>query len=886
MRNDLPWGTVSLLLTDIEGSTRTLNRLGAARYAEALAAHRDIIRAACSAHGGAEVDTQGDAFFLAFPTLEGAVLAAVDAQRGLASHRWDEGGTIRVRMGIHTGEPQRTEEGYVGMDVHAAARIASAGHGGQVLVSERSARAVGGNLKAGVSLRDLGPLALKDLEAPEHVFQLVISDLPSDFPAPRSLQSRPNNLPTPLTAFVGRAELVSQIRDLLLMPQTRAVTLLGPGGTGKSRLALRVATEVLHSMEDGAFFIALAPITDHRRVVGEIARTLSVREQQGQALIDTLIAELREKELVLLLDNFEQVSEAARDISRLLAGCPGLKVLTTSRQPLRISGERGFPVPPLALPDRGGKLGVEELEKFDAIRLFIDRALSARWDFALTEENAADVVEICWKVDGLPLGIELATAKLYSMSISELRAALEHRLATLDEGAVDLLDHQRTLRDLIAWSYDMLDERERTLWRNLGIFPGGGTLAAAGYVSGAEPSSFDSLLESLANKSLVVLEKGHGSAEKVVDGDSEEGRVSMLETLREFAVDALEGSGDLDAVGTRHLDWFCRLAEQGEPELRGKARDAWVARLDREQPNFRAALQRALTRDVESALKLGSALWFFWYQRGYLSEGREWLERALEADDGSNPSARASALLGVANFDRYQNLAADAEQAAEEALALYRRLGDDQGIANTLTQLGAIYEHQGEYQRAIETLEEAQKLLRALDSNERLSFALVALGAMKQIDGRVDEAVGHYEESLALSRQRGDRNAMLSALINLGEVADLRGDRERARRLLRDSLELAVTLNLRIAIAYCLEVLAGLLAEGDGEFAARLFGAADNIREEIDAPVETWNRERYERDVERLRAMLTPEAAEAAWQAGRSESLAELLAHDALRLDV
>jgi predicted ATPase/class 3 adenylate cyclase len=879
-RTDLPEGTVTFLLTDIEGSTRTLHRLGEARYADALGAHRDIIRAAASAQRGVEVDTQGDAFFMVFAEALDAVNAAAAIQRGLSSHSWEEGGEIKVRLGLHTGEPQRTDEGYVGMDLHAAARIASSGHGGQVLLSERTAAEISDRLAADLTLRDLGRLNLKDLEEPEHVYQLVIANLPSDFPPPRTLEAQPNNLPTALTPFVGRSRMVAEVRDMLLDPATRAVTLLGPGGVGKSRLALRVATELLHSMDDGAFFVGLAAIQDADLVLPEIAKSLSVRESQEAPLIDTVIDTLKDKSLLLLLDNFEQVPEAARDVARLLAGCPGIKILTTSRQPLRLSGERRFPVSPFEIPGPDEHLDAAAIGELEVVRLFVDRAKAVQWEFELGEDNADDVLSVCRKVDGLPLCIELAVAKLYDMSIAELNQSLDDRLGTLDEGSYDLLDHQRTLRDLIGWSYESLPEPEQLLFRNLGVFAAGATKPAAAAVcaSSSLDAGFEEELEELAFRNLIKLEFSTGSAgaEKVIQQVDAQRRVVLLETLRAFAVDELEKSGDIGDLKARHLEWFRNFAAEAEEELRGPARDGWMARLDSEQANFRAAFDYAMVDDVAAALELGSALWFYWYQRGFFSEGGTRLRDAVQADSGKNPGARGKALLAIANLDRYSGKADEAETEAEEALALFRTLDDKEGIANSLTQLGAIYEHQGNYEQAIETLEDAQQLLRSLGSNERLSFALIALGAMKQIRGDLSDAAAHYEESLMLSRARDDQNAMLSALINLGEIAQLKEDFAKARSLLSDSLELAKTLGLKIAIAYCLEVLAALYFEKP-ELAAHMFGAADRIREDINAPIETWNKERFEKDVAALEVLLGEAAFEQHWTSGREANLEDIL---------
>ncbi len=874
MRTDLPAGTLTLILTDIEGSTRLLNRLGAEGYAQAQADHRTLLRKAFADHGGVEVDTQGDAFFYVFPTVIGGLRGAVAAQRALAHFEWPPGATVKVRMGMHTGEPQRTEEGYVGMTVNTTARISSAGHGGQVLMSEHTADLLEKELAGDeITLRDLGEFRLKDLDEPQRIHQIVIPELPSDFPAPRSVETRPNNLPVPLTPFVGRARLVVQVRDLVLEPSVRAVTLLGPGGTGKSRLALRVASELLPKMGDGAWFVGLAAVHDPELVTSQIAASLGLKEEGGKPLIDTICEYLLERELLLVIDNFEQVQAAARTVADIMRRCPRVKMLVTSRQPLRISGERGVRVPPLALPEPGQLPPLPKIAEFEAVRLFVDRAQSAQFDFELTEGNAATVVEICRRVDALPLAIELATARLYEMDVAQLLAALDKRMAVLTEGAVDLLDHQRTLKDLVAWSYDLLEPDEQRLWRRLAVFSGGCFLDAAEAVCDTDDEyELEQDAPALAMKSLLSVEfVGGTSADQVTGGMKSEQRISMLETLREYAVEKLAESGDATLLQGRHAEWFTGVAEAAETELRGPRVDAIARRLDADLANFRIALKRSLDQaaHVDLALRTGAALWFYFYQRGFLSEARNWLESALDAKASVDPAIKARALLALANLERHLQAAAKARSHAEEALTVYRELGDKGGIATALGQLGMVAQYVDDFDAAAAYLEEAVPLLRELDNLERLTVTLVALGGLRQLQGDLVAAEAHLADSLHIARDLNDPHHIATALVNLGEVEQLKGETQAAAQHLRESLVVYHDLGLKNCIAYCLEMLAAIdNTEGRPGEAAQLFGAADRLREEIGVPVESFNRARYDQDLGAVRQALGTDF-ESHWNSGR-----------------
>ncbi len=590
---DLPTGTVTLLFTDIEGSTRLLHQLGD-RFPGVLAAHRELLRAACAAHGGHEVDSRGDSFFAAFPRARQAVAAVVAAQRALAVHPWPPGVTLRVRMGLHTGEPTRTPEGYAGLDVHRGARICDAAHGGQVVLSELTTKLVEPDLPAGVTLRDLSEHRLKDLARPEHLFQLVIAGLPADFAPLHSLDTRPNNIPIPPTRLIGREREIQAVRDLLRREDTRLVTLTGPGGTGKTRLGIGVAAELLHEFRDGAFFVALAPVADPETVSSAIAQALGVREAEGRPLQESLADFLRGKEALLVLDNLEHLPSAAPLVADLLRAHPGLRALVTSRAALRLSGEQEFPVSPLALPDMTHLPPVAALAHYAAVALFIERAARVRPDFTVTAGNAALVAAICARLDGLPLAIELAAARIKLLPPRALLARLGRgpagsSLRLLTGGARDLPARQQTLRDTIAWSYNLLTPEEQRLFRRLAVFGGGCTLETAeavlhgGPAGGGAPegSAIDVAdgLASLADKSLLRQDEG-------ADGEP---RFLMLETIREFGLEELAASGEEAVFRERHAGYFRALVEAAGAILFSTTRDR--VRLAVERDNIEAALR-------------------------------------------------------------------------------------------------------------------------------------------------------------------------------------------------------------------------------------------------------------------------------------------------------
>ena len=625
---ELPTGTVTLLFTDIEGSTRLLQQLGN-HYDGVLTECRQLLRAAFHQWKGHEVDTQGDAFFVAFPRATDAVSAAVDMQRALAAYVWPEGVTVRVRMGLHTGEPQLSAENYIGLDVHRTARIMSAGHGGQVLLSLTTRDLVEHDLPEGVSLRDLGEHRLKDLQLSVHLYQLVIAGLSEDFPPLKTLNSRANNLPIQLTQLIGREKEVARILHLLRREDIHLLTLTGSGGTGKTRLGLQVAAELSDAFPDGVHFVNLAPISDPTFVVPTIVQTLALKEITDQPLLDLLKAFLHEKHLLLLLDNFEQVVSAATYVAELLVTCPKLKVLVTSRAVLQVRGEQEFAVPPLQLPDPKHLPDLVAFSQYEAVALFIQRAQSVKPEFQVTNANAPAVAEICVRLDGLPLAIELAAARVKLLPPPALLARLGQRLTVLTSGARDAPARQQTLRNTIEWSYHLLEADEQRLFRRLSVFVGNCTLEAVEAVCSAldTADAAGPVLEgvaSLIDKNLLQqIEQTQG-----------EPRIVMLETIREYGLEALAVSEEMEATRQAHAAYYLVLAEKTEPELRGQQQAIWQWRMEREYDNLLAAWQWAVEQGksgqrVEMILRLYGVLVRFSMGHSNMSEGTNFLKRAL-----------------------------------------------------------------------------------------------------------------------------------------------------------------------------------------------------------------------------------------------------------------
>lgn len=818
---DLPTGTITLLFTDIEGSTHLLQRLGE-RYGGLLSECRALLRSAFSTHHGQEVDTQGDAMFAAFARASDALAAAVAAQREIARHAWPAGEAVRVRMGLHTGEPSRVVEGYVGLDVHYAARVMNAAHGGQVLLSQTTRDLVEYDLPEGVSLRDLGEHHLKDLEQAVHLYQVVIAGLPADFPPLRTHDRRSGTLQAQLTPLIGREREVANVARLLRREKVRLVTFTGPGGTGKTRLALQVASELRDVFAGGVYFISLASLNDATLVIPAIARALGVRESVGQPVFARLVEVLQQEQALLLLDNFEQVVEAAPRVADLLASCPRLKLFVTSREVLHVRSEHEFAVPPLALPDPAHLPRLGALARIPAVALYLQRAQAARPEFKLTSANARAVAEICVRLDGLPLAIELAAARMKLLSPQNLLARLDQPLNVLTGGARDVPARQQTLRNTIEWSYQLLTAGERRLFRWLAVFASGCSLEAAEAVCtrpGDEAGQVLDGVASLVDKSLLqrVAQTGGGSEEQ------EDQRLLMLETIREYGLETLVASGEGDAARQAHAGYFLHLAEEAEPALKGPLLVDWLERLEREHDNLRAALQWAIESGRgEVALRLGVALERFWVVRGQRNEGLAFLQKALAGSAGVEAAIRAKALLTAARIAFNQSNYDQGERLAQEGLALFRELGDKRGIALTLNRLGVAAWRRGDFQAARVLLEEDLALFREMGDRDRVAWSLFMHGLLENKQGEYADASSRFEESLELFRELGNKRGIAASLTQLGGTLFVsQGDQEMVYPLLAQGLSLDREVGDKEGMAVASLLLAWVALEQDDKATAR-----------------------------------------------------------------
>jgi predicted ATPase/class 3 adenylate cyclase len=793
----LPTGTVTFLFTDIEGSTRLLLELKD-RYARAQNEHETIIRGAVDSAGGVVVRIEGDSLFAAFRSPLAAVQAAADAQRGLATHKWSHGGPLLVRMGLHTGEGTLGGGDYVGIDVNLAARIAAAGSGGQVLLSEATRALVEHALPEGTAIRDLGQHHLKDIVHSEHLYDLVIEGLRADFPPPRTLGAGPINFPTELTSFVGRKKALAELTSLL--GRTRLLTLTGPGGTGKTRLATHLAAKTAAGYTDGAYFVDLSAVTDPVLVPSALAGAMAIAERRDRPVLEILKGDVADKHLLLIIDNFEQVVEAGPVIEELLAVAPNLTVVVTSRIALNLRGEQAYVVPPLDLPDLGRLPDLATLSQLEAIRLFTDRAREVAPGFRLTEENASAVAEITTRLDGLPLAIELATRRTRVLSPMELASRLTERLAVLTSGMRSLPDRQRTLRGAIAWSHDLLQQAEQRLFASVSVFAGGWMLAAAEAVCRPDELGIDLLetMTALVEHSLV----------RRIEITSGESRFSMLETIREFARDELKARGNEQAVLRRHAEYFLGLALEAEPHLEIDPR--WLDRCDREHDNLRAALRWAIdSGDTNRTQQAAGALWRFWQLRGHLSEGRRWLEESLRMASGDRPTAaRAKALAGVGGIYWWQGDVPGARTAYEEALDIERRLGDPDRTAEALYNMAFPLVADGDMDAAAKLLEESLDLFRGRDNESGVARALEMLSWRDALAGQWAPSISRIEDALAIWRKLGDLFHLVDDLVSLALVYSRVDRPTEARAAALEALDLSLDSATPLGIGGALWALA------------------------------------------------------------------------------
>ncbi len=890
-------GTVTFLFTDIEASTRLEQQVGTARYGELRERHRAILREAFSAHDGIEQGTAGDSFFVVFTSARAAVSAAVAAQRRLAAEPWPDGATVRVRIGIHSGEAELAGESLVGLDINRAARIAAVGHGGQILLSDATRGLVQAHLPAELRLRDLGAYRLKDLLGPEHVVQVEADDLPTDFPPLRTPDARPNNLPTQLTTFVGRAAELEEAAGLL--SGTRLLTLTGPGGTGKTRLSLQLASTVADDFPDGAFFVPLEPIRDPMLVPSRIATAVGVAENGSRPITDTLSAWLRDRRLLLVLDNFEQVAAAAPLVSDLLRAAPEVKCIVTSRAALRVSGEQEYPVPGLPTPPDLSQLsGLDRLHlsaesramdpvtlgQYAAVRLFIERAVAVRPGFMVTNANAPAVAAISARLHGMPLAIELAAARIKLLSPDAILARLEHQLDVLAAGARDLPARQQTLRGAIAWSYDLLDEDARRLLDRLSAFAGSCDLEAAEAV--CRPASeiggelVDGLM-ALADQSLLKVEEAPGG----------EPRFRLFDTIREFAAERLAERGETLAIQDRHRDWYLALAERAATETAGADQRRWLDRLELEHDDVRAVLDRSMERpEPAAAIRLGFAMWRFWQKRGHLAEARRRLgAMAAAAWSRDDPRLRARLMEALGGACWWQGDIPEMADHYREALEIWLALGDEAEIANAYYNASFTYAVQASPDGpdpdpdriGLGYIEEARRRYHELGDLRGEANALWALGNYHYFRNQWGNGTAEFREALDMFRRTQDVTMEAWALHMLGSGLLRNGDVDEARRCIQHAIRHFHAVGDASGLTLTLDDMSALaVAAGELDRAARLRGAARNLTTETGTGLASYVEDTFETGVRPgIRSYMAADELERLGAEGAAMTLDEAVAY-------
>jgi predicted ATPase/class 3 adenylate cyclase len=910
----LPTGTVTFLFTDIEGSTRLWEEHPEAMR-HALERHDELLYLHIEAHQGHVFKTTGDAFNAAFATAPDALAAAIAAQCALQAELWNETGPVRVRMALHSGIAEAQDGDYYGPLLYRVIRLLNAGHGGQTLLSQMTCDLLADSLPAGVRLKPLGAYPLKDLQHPEPIYQLVHPALPSAFPPPRSVEAFAHNLPPQLTSFIGRAKEMERLRHLLTT--TRLLTLTGPGGCGKTRMALQVAEERVKEFTDGVWLVELAATHGPELVPQRVASVLGVREEADTPLSDTLVRYLRAKSLLLIFDTCEHLIDACAQLAEtLLRACPRLQILATSREALGITGETAWQIPSLSLPVLRQSAESEPqtlLAQSEAVQLFDARAVAVQPDFALTPQNAPAVAQICTRLDGIPLALELAAARVKALTAEQIAERLDEMFRLLTGGSRTALPRQQTLKAAIDWSYDLLSAPERVLLRRLSVFANGWTLEAAEAVctdvrpgsrrsgdgnnaslpeaasreqevfssSNPQPPSLGAqrpaaLLEGWEALDLLLrlVEKSLVQVEEIGDGQS---RYRLLETIRQYGQDKLLEAQESEALRERHRDYYLALAEQAAPQLTQPDQGVWLNLLEADHDNLRAALK--WSTDGATRLQMAGALWRFWYVRGHLSEGRGWLEGALARSREADTALRAKTLNGAGVLAMTQGDYAAARSLHEQSLEARYVLGDRPGIASSKNNLGLVAQSQGDYAAARTLLEESLALYQDVNDTANVAVVLgnLAINAYDQCD--FAEARSRLEESLALLRGLQNRLHIAITLHNLGEVASHLGEYAEACSYFRESLLLRQELGDRSGPAFSLVGL-GMVAvhQNDYERAARLFGAAEAGREAVGIPLPVSGRASYEKAVATLRANLDREAFETAWAQGRAMRLEQAIA--------
>lgn len=902
----LPSGTVTFLFTDIEGSTKLWETHQPAMRL-ALAQHDALLRQAIEARNGVVFKTVGDAFCAAFASASEALQAALAIHLALQSATWGATGPLRVRIGLHTGSAEERENDYFGPTLNRVARLQSLAYGDQILLSQTTYHLVIGQLPDQVSVKDLGSHRLKDLQAPEQIWQLLHPLLPSDFPPLKSLNNLPNNLPNQLTSFIGREQEIEEIRALL--NTCRLLTLTGSGGCGKTRLALQLSADLLGDFPDGVWLVELASLTNPALILPTMAGALGVREDPGRPLMRTLIEHLSSRTLLLLLDNCEHLLKPCAElVDALLKSCARLTILATSRQALGVYGEHSYRVPSLSLPDLKA-ITTDSVRQAGSAHLFIERALLSRPDFALTNRNAPSLARLCHRLDGIPLAIELAAARVRALTVEEVARRLDDRFRLLTGGSRTAMPRQQTLRALIDWSYDLLNAQEQTLLNRLSVFSGGWTLEAAEQVCSdpwiveREPSLTEGtqttnheprittekvldLLSSLVDKSLVLAET-----------QGEQTRYRLLETVRQYAQEKLDSVEDPNSIQRQHRNYFTGVAISAAQELQGAQQAVWLARLEMERDNLRGALDAyandpMVTPDsapderrtwAENWLTMASALERFWYLRGPISEGRERCEQALTARSYVGTDICTQALNSAGILAAEQGDYEAAHTYHREGLALRRLQGDRRGIATSLNNLAVVANGQGDYPVMQRYLEESLELYRELESPLGMAATLLNLGSATSKQQNYALAERYYLESLTLLRPLNHSFYLGAALHNLADVMLRRNEAAQAQRYLQESVAIYRELGNTNGLILSLERLAAIAVRQQRfALAASWLGTANTARMETGSSRAFSEEQDFEEDRQLTRFSLGEEAFATAWTEGEHQKLEEAI-EEALR---
>lgn len=818
----------TFLFTDIEGSTTLWERFPE-RMRSALARHDSILREVIEHNHGSVFKTVGDSFCAVFSSAHEAVMASADAQRALAQETWegiDE--PIRVRMAIHAGPAEARDGDFFGQTLNRVARILASAHGGQIVLSKAAKESLGDLIPPGTTLIDLGEHRLRDLVRPEQIFQYNEPGLRHDFPLLRSLSAFANNLPEQLTSFIGREMELAEVKHLL--SRTRLLTLSGSGGSGKTRLALQVAADVVDRFTNGVWFVDMATVVDPTLIATTVAATLRLREQSGHTMLETLVAFLREKRFLLILDNCEQIVTACAELAdRLLRACPDLQILATSREGLGITGETTWRVPSLGIPSGQDLRSFEKIAASPSVRLFADRAASVVPDFRLTPKNAPAIVKVCQRLDGIPLAIELAAARVKTISPEEIALRLGDRFRLLTGGSRTALPRHQTLRAAIDWSYHLLGGLEGVLFRRLSVFCGSFSLEAAESVcQEGELQSIDVLecICRLVDKSLLILEQNDGAA-----------RYRMLETIREYAFERLRESDEMAILQSQFMQYFLEFVHQAEREFSGPAEAEWLARLETEIENLRAALSWSTHNEELARAQLGMAVALsrFWLVRGYWEEGLSCLSRVIASaavEALANERSRALNMCGsfACQLGKYQ----DAVRHYERSLAIRRERKDERGTAATLNNLGLVQKHQDNFEGARPLFEEALKLFRKLGHPAAVAACLTNLAAVEQSAGHFEAAGQNAQEALEIFQAIGDQLGIAASMTELGHVALAQRRLSLARSCFEQSLSLARSVGEKVGIVDSLQNLGQLMiVEEDYDAARALYQESAEIAREL-----------------------------------------------------